>query len=295
MKQEMTYVMGVTASVGFTLNLLVLRTFVKKKRRHRNNADKFITSLAFADITFCLCIIVSSIIELTNSVVSHKAFEIYWNISQGTSFSGSLLHIMVISIDRLVAVTCPFKYKKGYISSRKVSIVILSMWLLSAFIASTQFWVDLVIIDIIISCMISLASIGAVIIYLIIGHSLYKRAKNISTDNVQRVQQNQDSRKSIALCFLLTLAFFSCNMPFVAVNINAHITGELWSKVTGYILYYLMTINCLIDPIIYNFASKLLKCLDKKWSIKPRSEMQMTELSQFVSNASRQGKQIIIV
>ena len=285
MKQEMTYVMGVTACIGFTLNLLVLRTFIKKKRGHRSNADKFITSLAFADMIFCLCIIVSSIIEITNTMVSHKAFAIYWNISQGTSFSGSLLHIMAISIDRLVAVTCPFKYKKGYISSRRVSIVILSMWILSAFIASTQFWMDLIIIDIIVSCMISIASIGAVIIYLIIGHSLYKRTKNISTGNMQKMQRNQDCRKSIALCFLLTLTFFSCNMPFVAVNINAHITGKLWSRVTGYILYYLMTINCLIDPIIYNFASKFLKCLGKKWSIKQkRSETQMIELSQFISN-----------
>ena len=264
MAEVMTWFMAGTACVGFLLNVSVFIKCYKKKKGTRNNADILITSLACADITFCLGIMVNSIVVITGFSYSRKALSVYWNLSQGASFSGSLLHIMTIAVDRLIAVIMPVYYKNNSNSSLKACIVLSSIWVMSFLIASTQYFLPMHVIDIVVSVMISIASIEAIFVYSVIGWRLYKRTISLAVCKEQRKKLMKSYRKSVFLCALLTIAFFGFNIPFVAYNVYVIVTGKDFTITASHILYYLMTLNCVVDPIIYNFAANLLKVIRKK-------------------------------
>ena len=50
-------------------------------------------------------------------------------------------------------------------------------------------------------------------------------------------------------------------MPFVISNIYYDISKTNWTVSTAKAVYFLMTLNCMIDPIIYNFAGHLLQLI----------------------------------
>ena len=264
MAQLMTWFMAGTACVGFLLNISVFVKFYRKKKGKRSNADILITSLACADITFCTGMMVNSVILITRCGYSHKALSVYWNISQGASFSGSLLHIMTIAMDRLIAVIMPVYYKKSSNSSAKVCVLLTTIWVVSFLIASTQYFLSMLVIDAVVSVMIFIASVEAICVYSIIGWRLYKRSTSLTVGKDQTKKLMKSCRKSVFLCALLTIAFFSFNIPFVAYNLYVTVTGNEFTLAASQILYYLMTLNCVVDPIIYNFAANLLKTIRNK-------------------------------
>ena len=268
--------------VGFFLNLIIIIKFLKKQQRKRKKLDLIIVNLALADICFCLGVITAFTVKLSRLNVSEQNLLIYWNISQGLSFSASLLHIMLISVDRLIGVVHPLLYRSGYISRTQLNVVLVFLWLLSGLIASTQFWLELFVIDIIVSVLITVALIGAVVIYTVIGFSLLRSAKKLTEDVRQNESLMKRKVRGICLCFLLTISFFACNMPFVIANIYYYITSNEWTLNMAYVNYFLLTINCSLDPIYYYMHSTLAKWLRQLLQMmkkkSARSESERTRL-----------------
>ena len=155
----------------------------------------------------------------------------------------------------------PLLYRSGYISGTHLNVVLILSWLLSGLIASTQFWLDLFVIDIIVSILITVALVGAAVIYIIIGISLFRSAKKLTEDVRQNELLMKRKVRGMFLCFLLTISFFACNMPFVIANIYYYIKNEEWTLNMAYVNYFLLTINCSLDPIYYYMQSTLAKWL----------------------------------
>ena len=266
----MSCVLTSIGCIGFLLNLIIIIKFFKKPKRSK--LDLMIVNLALADICFCLGVIIAFTVKLANLNTSSNYLLIYWNVSQGVSFTASLLHIMLISVDRFIGVVYPFIYRGGYISPTKLNMVLVTLWILSCLITSTQFWLELVVIDIIVSVLISTAFVAATIIYIIIGKSLNGSGeKLLENANKQAIRKRGIVRRNI-FCFLLTLTFFACNMPFVIANIYYDIVGNEWSLKMAYVNYFLLTINCTLDPIFYHLQFTVGKWISNSIrSIKARS------------------------
>ena len=247
--------------IGFILNLILIIKFIKKKQSQRKKLDFIIVNLALADVCFCLGIVTAFTLKLSRLNFSEKYLLIYWNISQGLSFAASLLHIILISVDRLIGVVYPFLYKAGYITSFQLKIVLATLWLTSCFIASTQFWLELIVIDIIVSVLISIAFMTVTIIYIIIGRSLFKNAKKFTENANQQEILARRKVHGICFCFLMTASFFACNIPFVISNVYYDIEGKEWSLEVIYVNYFLLTLNCALDPIFYYLQPILGKWL----------------------------------
>ena len=248
-----------TGCIGFVLNLIIVLQFFKKPKRKRKELDLMIVSLALADICFCLGVIIAFTVKLAKVDTSNNYLLIYWNISQGVSFIASLLHIMLISVDRFIGVVYPFLYRGGYITPSQLNVVLVTLWLSSCFITSTQFWLKLVVIDIIVSILISVAFIAATTIYIIIGTTLNRSGENQTGDVNKQTMRKKRNFRRIVLCLLLNFAFFACNMPFVIANIYYDIKGKEWSLKMAYVNYFLLTINCILDPIFYYLQVILTK------------------------------------
>ena len=258
----MSWVLTSIGCIGFSFNLIIIIKFFKKPKRNRKKLDLMIVNLALADICFCLGVIIAFTIKLAKLDTSNNYLLIYWNVSQGVSFTASLLHIMLISVDRFIGVIYPFLYRGGYITPTQLNMVIVTMWLASCLITSTQFWLELVIIDIIVSVLISVAFIAATIIYTIIGKSLNRSGENLTEDvNKKKIREKRKLQR-IVFCILLTVTFFACNMPFVIANIYYDIVSKEWSLKMAYVNYFLLTINCTLDPIFYYLQFTLAKWID---------------------------------
>ena len=271
--QHMTWVHCISSIMGVTLNIGVLVVSYKRIKTSQNNSDRFITSLACADMMFCLGMMITSIIKITDWNAPYQILLLYWNISQGVSFSSSLLHILAISMDRLVAVVYPMKYRNNYLRPKFLSLTIVMFWLTSVFIASTQYWLPIFVIDIVVSIIIFIAFISATIIYYIIGRTLMKRSAKVRMNASQMRKQERSNNQTIILCTLLTSTFFICNIPFVCANLYYAIKNTNWSRPTANAVYLLMTFNCIADALFYSFATKMINFVKRR---KKQSSMMLT-------------------
>ena len=251
METTLNWLLTSIGCIGFFLNLTIIIKVFKKPKRLRKKLDLIIVSLALADICFCLGIVTAFLVKLTELDIAEQYLLIYWNLSQGLSFAASLLHIVLISVDRLIGVVYPLLYRRGYITYGRLSMVLVSLWFTSCLITSTQFWLELIVIDIIVSVLIAVAFMAATIIYIIIGKSLCRNMKKLTEDVNQHATLVRRRVRGVCLCFLLTITFFACNMPFVIANIYYYITSREWSLSMAYINYFLLTVNCTVDPIFY--------------------------------------------
>ena len=261
MENIMNWVLPSVGCIGFLLNLVIIIKFIKKAQRKRKKLDFMIVNLALADICFCLGIVAAFTLKLSKLDISEKYLLIYWNISQGLSFTASLLHIILISVDRLIGVVYPLLYKSGYITSFQLKMVLAALWLTSCFIASTQFWLELIVIDIIVSALIFIAFLTVTVIYIIIAKSIFKNAEELTEIVNQHEILARRKVHGICTCFLLAISFFACNIPFVISNVYYDIEGKEWSFQMAYVNFFLLTINCTLDPIFYYLRPTLAKWL----------------------------------
>ena len=267
MESTLNLVLTFIGCIGFLLNLIIIIKYIKKTKRSRTKLDLILVNLALADICFCLGVIIAFAVKLAKLDTSNNYLLVYWNVSQGVSFTASLLHIMLISVDRLIGVVYPFLYRGGYITTAQLTMVHVTLWFSSCLVTSTQFWLELVVIDIIVSVLISIAFIAATVIYIIIGKSLNRSGEILRDDVNKRALRKRRKLQRIIFCFFLTVTFFACNMPFVIANIYYDITGKEWSLKMAYINYFLLTINCTLDPIFYYLQFTLAKWINNLFQI----------------------------
>ena len=80
-------------------NVVALKTLVQKLKRSKNYSSHYIISLACSDLIFSLGIFTVHLIQITDINVSYNTLLVYWNISQGITFTSSLLFIFLVVVD----------------------------------------------------------------------------------------------------------------------------------------------------------------------------------------------------
>ena len=121
--------------VGLIGNFLVIY-FVIFYKRMQSMTNKFITNLAVADLAVILICV-----PVTVSRLVYKQWVLgeflcrFSSFVQGVSLSVSVMTLTAISIDRFVIIYKPMK-ARSMCTSRKVRIVVITIWILSLFIMS---------------------------------------------------------------------------------------------------------------------------------------------------------------
>ena len=128
------------AFVGFTLGLLICLTLlgnglvvaaVISVERLRSVANMFIVSLAIADITVAVLVMpVSLLQEVSPNLEISSIFCYFWISCDVTCCTASILHLCVISLDRYLAISSPFKYRKR-MPRKRAAIMICAVWICS--------------------------------------------------------------------------------------------------------------------------------------------------------------------
>ena len=217
-------------------------------------------NLAFSDLSVGLVVQPFYIIYLTFSFESHQG-----DYSQkvktaflvtGTVFvSASILGVLILSVDRFLAVYLHLRYQEIVTPKRVVSILILS-WVISTivslfFIAKEYrdfLWIFLNVF--LATCLTTIALLQCKIYSIVRRHRFQIRAQQGSIQTEDETRATFERQKSsVSSAFYIYLLLLACYLPKILTEFALMKFKDLW------IFYHytltLMFVNSCLNPLIY--------------------------------------------
>ena len=230
-------------------NITVMR-LVYKKRHRRSLFDLTVCSLVTADLLTSLTTIGSGIVIISDqnenaSMKVKKGFKLTFVIFDKISiycFTSSILHIILITAERLFGVFAPFIYRR-VATKFKTKIIIASIWLFSLGLAIVKAFAYKGVISDEILAIIILVSGGLMsVFYGIIAVKVYgMRLQKIWTKN------RESSVLTNALA--VTLSFVVSTFPFAISSISNQ--DSAWVEKYAQLCASLVATKLLFDPLLY--------------------------------------------
>ena len=179
---------GVMAFLIVVGNSLTIGTLLKKKFRRRPHF--LLTSLAFADL---LVGFATMLFSIGHNVSHHSvALLIAWNTLDIFAGQSSILHLAVISLERLHATLRPFRHRQ--LSLKAYCVALATPWFLSLSLTISILvlnWILLMPSEVFIMIILIIPLLITCFSYLAI-----LRKRKISHENVRSFRQNQEARFS---------------------------------------------------------------------------------------------------
>ena len=170
--------------------------------------------------------------------------------------SASFFSVVAISVDRFLAVHLHLRYQE-LVTHKRVVVVVISIWVLSAFLASVSFWTSfdiILLVDVIIQ---SLCYIITGTIYCRIYSTVRRHSDQIHVQQIQVAQNNQMEsaawqRKSAVNTTYVYLVFLVCCLPDHCAQVVRLISPQS-SALNGLLFYSLSLffLNSSLNPVIY--------------------------------------------
>ena len=270
----------ILAVIAMILNMAEM--YLMKKRKKYFPSEFLMISLAVADFLFSLLVTIT----LTLSMTYHNEGLTGWVVNECfhmlTSFSiiASILHVVGISIDRLIAVLFPLRHRVRT-DTIKMKRAVFSIWLLTlTFVASLSVYkyyrgftylmnddsldhkTELVIsYTMFISCFI------VALIYLIITRRLAMQASFLrsfrrSTSSRHKRKNNRRNKvETVALltACIVTLSFLVCTLPSACLPIVENVSHTIHT-----VSLCFLVCNSICNPIVYFWRGYWLKAKRRK-------------------------------
>ncbi|KAL5268535.1 hypothetical protein ACHWQZ_G002421 [Mnemiopsis leidyi] len=294
--------LSLTCIVG---NLLVILSFAQVKKLRRVHGNLFIISLAVADLivgTQTLPIIAVNVYSGT-----YKFGEVWCNVSaylDDVAIVASVWILGACSIDRLLCIVKPFKYKQ-LVTERRVFIVTVTLWVYAIFLSSAPLlgWNEFSFSTFSLSCAMNptmpghhkyyflLFQIGSFPVPLVVVGYSYSRIFTRLLAMKNGVNASQTEKKSAIskrkrrfkpnhraaiTVFVACGAFMFCTLPSTLIG-NAFWFGKEYEidrrllMATAWVLYF----NSALNPIIYGVFNPEFRSAYKRIIIR-RSSFDMS-------------------
>ncbi|XP_004209197.3 histamine H2 receptor isoform X1 [Hydra vulgaris] len=271
--------------VGFVANILVIFVFYQSKTLRKNVTNYFIVSLACSDLLVIVFIIPYKAYQTLhnhNFCGSISICKLYFT-TDVTFFAASITNLFAIAVDRYLAVTMPYRYKK-ILSKRCARIAIASIWIYSclwgvfanfnfktlqfdaAHIKDNQCTISNGIETVIQYFMIFyIPSIAMLLLYAKILRVTFSHANHIEAIN--RSVQGKARRKSSGLLQLISDSKFFVNrrIEFRATKVVVVVYGTFmicWFPLITIVVTEVLTGKSITSNLIYVLFGEILPLLN---------------------------------
>ena len=233
------------------LNILTIHAM--KKTSLPKPLKTLLLSLAVSDLGVGLLAQPLYIAEMVN----HTDFLLTaFNIVTPLFASASFFSVVAISVDRFLALHLHLRYQE-LVTHKRVVAVVISIWVLSAFLTSIWFWISfdgILLVDLITQ---SVCYIITGIIYHRIYFTVRRHSDQIHVQQIQVAQNSQmesaaGQRKSAVNTLYVYLVFLVCCLPDFYARV-ARLISPQSSALSG-LLFYSLTLfflNSSLNPVIY--------------------------------------------
>ena len=238
---------------------------IYKKKGSKNSYEVLLISLSVSDAFFGVTNFVFLLLKLT----SLQAYTRLIRFCYVFSFLLSVLHLISLALDRLVAVTFPLKHKI-YWQIKHAKKTIAFIWILVAVITivifhdlyTSAFTTRPSLMTTIFSILIT-ADIILVTVYSLVFYQIFKQRRNTvnisQTKHKNKKLQHRSLKNTLLLCLLTALAFIFCTLRFTIQLLDDTQWPDVYSTI-------LVVANSFLNSFIYFFHGKISEVLKKKRS-----------------------------
>ena len=181
-----------------------------------------------------------------------------------TLFSSvSLLGVMVMSLDRFLAIYLHLRYQE-VITHQRVTKVVISLWVFSGFLSLVALWSPMNITTVI----LFIFEIGCLVTTTFLNYKTYlavRRHRNqinsLQVQNTDEMANGLSIRKSALGAFYVYFVFVLCYLPHICSYAAVTIFG-VKTAIKGLSIYTLtlMFLNSSLNPIIYCWKMRQIRC-----------------------------------
>ena len=177
----------------------------------------------------------------------YKVFITMMSFFSLSSFFG----IAAISVDRFLAIHLHLRYQE-LVTHKRVVAVVISIWLLSAFLSIMPFWSPVEVNSVIFTIVAASCFVSITIVYIRIYLVVQRHKNEIETLQMQEVQRFASLRKSAMVVFYVYLVYLLCYLPqFILFALNANHKPSTTEKRFSIYSWTLIFLNSSLNPLIY--------------------------------------------
>ena len=176
----------------------------------------------------------------------------------GYLFSTASFHgVVAVSVDRFLAVHLHLRYQE-FVSHRRVVVVVVSIWVYSAFVSLVTLWGLLSAWNLINTITVAFGFIITLVVYIRIYQTVRRHKNHIQSMQIRDEAQSEEIKnltvliKSTVGIFYVYIVFLICYLPFIICMAVIQIYGSniALKKLLLYSLT-LMYLNSSLNPVIY--------------------------------------------
>ena len=184
---------------------------------------------------------------------TYKVFTIISSLFSLASFSG----VVAVSVDRFLAIHLHLRYQE-LVTHKCVVAVVISIWMVSAFVPFLMLWVPLNIYSSVIVIIGVICVILTTMVYIRIYIAVRRHKNHIQTLQVQQVAQADEVANLSSLIkfavgiFYVHFVFMVCYLPFFIYSVVTNINGpSIVLKRFHLFSITLVFLNSSLNPVIY--------------------------------------------
>ena len=184
----------------------------------------------------------------------------------GSLFSAaSFLGVVAVSVDRFLAVHLHLRYQ-GFVSHRRVVVVVVSMWVYSAFVSLFTLWGLLSAWNLINTITVAFGFIITLVVYIRIYQTVRRHKNHIQSMQIRDEAQSEEIKnltvliKSTVGIFYVYLVFLIFYLPlFICMAVIQFYGSSIVLKKLFLFLLTLVFLNSSLNPVIYCWKIKHIR------------------------------------